>query len=502
MIFLESYLMAFLLVLCGMALFLFVSIPAAAPSPASAFDITEYHALQEPYRSYPCLPRRIHTSQNNDVNESNRISMVVSFMLDYKHCKHVTPTVHYSRDGGTKKKTATASPLHFNYTSSITGEYFESDWLYHVILPNLKADSRYTYSISVDKASFDDSMTTALLAQRRLSQQVAETPTLSFQTPPLRGSPTTIALLGDLGQTIESTMTMTLIYRATLGLLNKHPVSLVMIVGDMSYADSDPHRWTRWFDLMEPLFQRLPLHVAAGNHEIECDETTHLPFTPYEYYFSNPNRIQPADIQPVPSLSMDLLQGEVLHYNYGNSFYAYNHGLMKMVVLNSYTHSQAGSVQYKWLERELKKTNRSHTPWLVVSFHSPIYNTFSDHVDETQAVEMKEAMEDLFVQYKVNLIISGHCHAYMRTRGVAFDKVDDKKGPVYIIVGAGGNREGHASGYQHEKPEKWIAKRDDKEFGYGRLHFRNATHAKWSWVRDGTVPDGIRDNVWIVNPHV
>ena len=387
-----------------------------------------------------------------------------------------------------------------------------------MILPNLKADSRYQYHISVDKASFDESSitttTTTLLArrQRRLSQQVADTPILSFQTPPVPGSPTTIALLGDLGQTIESTMTMTHIYRATLALLNKHPVSLVMIAGDMSYADSDPHRWTRWFDLMEPLFQQVPLHVGAGNHEIECDETTRLPFVPYEHYFSNPNRIKPADIQPIPPLSMESLQGKSScstpsvfqgHYDYGNSFYAYKHGLMKMIVLNSYTHSQVGSAQYKWLEHELKQTvNRSTTtPWLVVSFHSPIYNTFNDHVNEAQALEMKKAMEELFVQYKVNLVISGHCHAYMRTRGVAFDQVD-KEAPVYIIVGAGGNREGHASGYQHDEPEEWIAKRDDKEFGYGRLHFRNATHAQWSWVRDGTVPDGIRDNVWIVNPHV
>ena len=106
--------------LCGLTLLLFVSIPAAAPS-TSAFDITEYHALQEPYSSYPCLPRRIHMSQHNDVNESNKVSMVVSFMLDFKHCTHVTPTVHYSRDGGTKMKKATASPLHFNFTSSDNG---------------------------------------------------------------------------------------------------------------------------------------------------------------------------------------------------------------------------------------------------------------------------------------------------------------------------------------------------------------------------------------------
>jgi hypothetical protein len=169
-----------------------------------------------------------------------------------------------------------------------------------------------------------------------------------------------------------------------------------------------------------------------------------------------------------------------------------------MVVLNSYTRSHVDSVQYKWLEQEFQKVNRSVTPWLVVSFHSPIYNTFKDHVNESEALEMQQAMEPLFVHHNVNLVVSGHCHAYMRTKPLAFNHVNES-GPVYVIVGAGGNREGHAKGYQHDTPEEWIVKRDDVEFGYGRMHFANATHVQWSWVRDGTTPEGVRDDVWIVN---
>jgi len=276
----------------------------------------------------------------------------------------------------------------------------------------------------------------------------------------------------------------------------------------MSYADSDPHRWTRWFDLMEPLFQQLPLHVAAGNHEIECDNITQVPFVQYEHYFRNPNRIEPAVMTPIPKAYIDTLEGHSCstpsvfqgNYDYGNSFYSFQHGLFTMIVLNSYTRSHVGSIQYKWLELELKKVNRSVTPWLVVSFHSPIYNTFGDHVNETQAIEMQQAMEPLFIQYNVNLIISGHCHAYMRTHALAYNQVD-QNGPIYIIVGAGGNREGHTSGYQHDTPEEWVVKRDHEEFGYGRLHFRNSTYAHWSWVRDGTTPNAVRDDAWIVNRH-
>jgi hypothetical protein len=474
----------------------------------SAFPMNRYLLLQEPYRSYPCLPRRIHLSQASDVDDNDKVSMTVSFSLDYHQCQHVTPYVHYTAyhsDGeSSEKRQATAFPLQFNYTSEKDGEYFVSDWLYHVVLTDLLAETLYEYYIEVEK---DGTNTTSTLSRRRrLLQVVAHTPTLSFRTPPLRSSPTTIAVVGDVGQTINSTLTMANIYSATFPIVNEQPISLLMIVGDMSYADSDPNLWTSWFDLMEPLLTQTPLHVAVGNHEIECDKVTHMPFVQYEHYFRNPNRMEPVDIQPLTPAYIDTLESQscsapsVFHgdYSYGNSFYAFQHGLVMMVVLNSYTRSHADSVQYKWLEQEFQKVNRSITPWLVVSFHSPIYNTFKDHVNESEAIEMQLAMEPLFVQHNVNLVVSGHCHAYMRTKPLAFNHVNES-GPVYVIVGAGGNREGHASGYQHDTPEEWIAKRDDVEFGYGRLHFANATHVQWSWVRDGTTTEGVRDDVWIVN---
>jgi hypothetical protein len=466
----------------------------------SAFGREEYHGLRKPYLSYPCLPRRIHLSQATDVvrqeNEHYEVSMTVSFSLDRLQCDHATPFVHYGHDMFEEKR-ATGERQHFNFTSSVTGEHFESDWLYHVTLPSLRANTRYWYHIQVMEQS------SAEIGRRLMT---ADTPYLSLRTPPLPGSPTTIALVGDLGQTENSTRTMAHILRATSP---PNPVSLVMIVGDMSYADSDPHRWTRWLDLMEPLFRSTPLHVAAGNHEIECDNVTHQAFIQYEHYFQNPNRIGAPEMEPISDDYRNKLwnhscstPSEFLgHYNYGNSFYAFRHGLVHMIVLNSYTDSTAGSAQYEWLLTELLRVDRTVTPWLIVSFHAPMYNTFRSHVNETEATLMQQAMEPLFVESNVNLVLSGHVHAYMRTHPLRFGKVTAKS-PIYVIVGAGGNREGHADGYQHDEPEAWVAKRDDDEYGYGHLHLQNASHTHWSWVRDGTTTEGIRDHVWITNPHV
>ena len=113
---------------------------------------------------------------------------------------------------------------------------------------------------------------------------------------------------------------------------------------------------------------------------------------------------------------------------------------------------------------------------------------------------MLENMEPLFVTYHVNLIISGHDHAYMRTYPMIGQKLDlTNNGPYYITIGAGGNREHHTRGYIHDQPEVWVVKRDNEEYGYGHLFAANATHARFNWVRDGTTTEGIQDSVWLTN---
>lgn len=142
-----------------------------------------------------------------------------------------------------------------------------------------------------------------------------------------------------------------------------------------------------FFHSQEPLFRSISMQVAAGNHEIECDNVTNNIFVPYESYFRNPNRIGPPEMLPVdenvrrhlPNETCIHPSGVSFHYDYGNSFYAYIHGLAHVVVLNSYTDTTTDSVQYKWLEKQLSEVDRMTTPWLLVSFHTPFHTTFIGH---------------------------------------------------------------------------------------------------------------------------
>ena len=369
---------------------------------------------------------------------------------------------------------AESEVVQFNYVSTPNNrEHYSSDYIHHMVLPNLEAGKiQYWYRLvmiqppssvaspssesNTKHETFTSTGTTKIVDQTVLEDYilstlflttnkngtssstlrgttrngkgsttamdvVGETPSYSFITTPHAGQPTSLALVGDLGQTENSTRTMHHIYEATTTLSSNStdigpPISALLIAGDMSYADGDPHRWESWFELMEPLLRQTPIQVAAGNHEIECDNSTSEIFVPYESYFRNPNRIKAPDMWPVSDDYRKTLWNQqcttssvfVGHYNYGNSFYSFKHGLAHIIVLNSYTDVLPGSVQYEWLDKELRhNVNRHLTPWLLVMFHCPLHTTFIGHNGELNPFLMLQSMEPLFVQYNINFIVSG-----------------------------------------------------------------------------------------------
>lgn len=489
------------------------------------------HLYRSNPHQYACQPERLHLAQSTNVDAaSGLINMTISFSIGYNTdsaCRRAVPVVTYGRgffpEGSVE---ATHPPLQFNYTSQKSNGIFHSDYIYHMELPDLQAglqDYWYRIVLRLDHAPSSSVPSRAFLLTSRSLQViggrpvhslVGETNVYRFLTPPLPNEPTHIALLGDLGQTVNSSKTLAHIWQETEKQSGSStpPVSHLLIAGDMSYADSDPLRWNSWFDMMEPLFRSTPVHVAAGNHEIECDIETNAIFVPYETYFRNPNRIKPAHMRPISDAYRDTLWNKdcsapsvfVGHYTYGNAFYSYTHGPVHIIVLNSYTYTIKGSKQYQWLVEELEsRVDRNSTPWLMVSFHAPLYTTFVGHAEELEEVNMKKAMEPLFSEHHVNFVVSGHDHAYMRTHPLLSGKVvNASDGPVYLTLGAGGNREGHSAGFINEEPEEFVAFRTLHDFGFGSLTVYNATHAFFKWISDGLSKEGVDDQVWFVNPFV
>lgn len=356
---------------------------------------------------------------------------------------------------------------------------------------------------------------------------LGQTPTFTFKTPPstnlsslasssLAGGaktasrpPTKFAIVGDLGQTYNSSITMSNILAETKPKSNTTtPASIVIIAGDMSYANTIDPQWDTWFDLIEPLISQTPLIVAPGNHEIECDLLTKKPFLPYENRFRMPNRLGAADVGLVEEKYFHMQWGCAassqfrIKYDYGNAYYSFIYGQIKTIVLSSYSETSAESVQYKWLEDELKNNiDRSITPWVIVVMHTQFYTTFKGHDNEFQTIDMRRTMEPLFYKYGVNVVFSGHDHAYMRSKPMYNWTVDDE-GPVYLIVGEGGNREHHVKEYLHDVPEEWVAVRDKTVYGFGTFEVLNETSANWKWIMDANDDNlTFTDDVWFTNQY-
>jgi acid phosphatase type 7 len=530
----KSYTLRLLMVVVFGVWTLFCSRPVyKKQSSMSAFSPHMYrHGPSE----LDCNPQRIHLAPRSNmystVSGDSLVNMTMSFSLDYEKCRDVQPVVFYGQGSHAHKIIVQDAPLQFNYTSEVSNGEYHSDWIYHIEIPHVKAGlEEYWYKIQVHGKGAVQSQLDPLeivshdannYASRGLHYKQDWQPgslvgtmdlefDFTFRTPPLPGTPTTLALIGDLGQTYNSTMTMLHIYKNAIDIpVENNPVSNLLIVGDLSYADTDPDRWTSWFALMSPLLQRLPMAVVAGNHEIECDAINRIIFQAFENWFYNPNRIGPAEIEPISEEYKETLWHHSCatpsefggHYNYGNAFYSYQHGLATIIVLSSYSDATVGSVQYKWFEETLQAYDRKTTPWLIVAFHSPIYTTFIGHYKEAEEERMRIAMEPLFIQYGANIVISGHDHAYMRTVPMANNHIDPTgKAPIYLILGTGGNRE-HHSKYRNLAPEEWVAMRTHTDYGYGKLFMANASHARFHWIRDNLEDYGIHDDVWFVNPHI
>ena len=76
-------------------------------------------------------------------------------------------------------------------------------------------------------------------------------------------------------------------------------------------------------------------------------------------------------------------------YNYGNSFYSFEAGLVHFIFLNPYSPSHGNSKQYLFLINDFAKIDRHQTPWVIVVQHCPMYNSNRAHKNETQTLIMK-----------------------------------------------------------------------------------------------------------------
>jgi acid phosphatase type 7 len=274
--------------------------------------------------------------------------------------------------------------------------------------------------------------------------------------------PMTVGIVMDLGQTVVSNASMA-------ALLALDP-SVVLLAGDLSYADGWYPRWDSFGNLVERLASRVPILTTGGNHEFASSESWMSYNARYPTPFEGADSTHPC-------------------------YYGKEIGVMHLLALCSYAGFSNTSLQYAWLTEYLSTSiNRTKTPWLVAMMHVPWYSSNSGHWMEGEL--MRRSMESILYSYGVDLVLTGHVHVYERTLPV-YNNALDECGPVHMTIGDGGNYEGTYVPWLVPQPS-WSAFRESS-FGVAGLEFLNDTTASYSWHRHACQSNGGTGDYYHVN---
>ena len=255
---------------------------------------------------------------------------------------------------------------------------------------------------------------------------------------------------------------------------------MVTISGDIAYADGEQSAWDFWFNFQQESMTSIPWVTAVGNHENEPG----YEFAPYEHRFDSDGQIESETF-----------------------WYSRNVPGVHMVFMSTEHDYAPGSTQYSWLEQDLSSVDRDVTPFVIVYGHKPMYSSNSYHGSE---VELRDALEEMYVAQGVDLVIAGHDHFYERTwpvsAGTIMDTGNDERfsrgeGPIHLVIGIAGR-----SAYEEldEPQPEWSAYRENNSYGWTRLVYDGdvreltLTHHRI----DGTIGDQftIQESAIIVEP--
>lgn len=197
----------------------------------------------------------------------------------------------------------------------------------------------------------------------------------------------------------------------------KGNLSFVLSVGDtMAYGT---HRGY-WDDLCNSSIIRDQMFAATpGNHDYYNGSATFLDDSYFNAYTKNPDN-GPEGMK-------------------NTTYYFYYNNIM-FISLNSEdacTNDTKKQLQREWLNEVLEKNTAN---FIVVYFHRSMYPGSGGNTGH--AKKMKEAYQDLFDKYGVDLVFGGHDHVYVRTAKILNGTTSDSGlfGTTYVSLPQIGDR--------------------------------------------------------------
>ncbi|EAS07359.2 ser/thr phosphatase family protein (macronuclear) [Tetrahymena thermophila SB210] len=260
--------------------------------------------------------------------------------------------------------------------------------------------------------------------------------------------------------------------------INSGRDKFVSIIGGGDYAydmnDDSGQRGANFLKETEFLFSSIPFTSVAGNHELWYNMSY------YKSLFRNPG------------------------YQYTQSdYYSLSFGNLIMIGLNTNRFAVDQKKNFigleqpyfnqmlEWLNNTLSWANQNYR-WIVVYSHQNIH-CFEDLPKSScyGRQDIVAPLEKLLVQYKVDIYLCGHIHAYERVHPLyqgkkQFEENDQCKGkncqlynspkaPVYVIDGTSGTNHQFPQDSGYKGSEEFTVT-SDASLGFSTITVKNNTH--------------------------
>lgn len=216
-------------------------------------------------------------------------------------------------------------------------------------------------------------------------------------------------------------------------------VDLILHTGDMVQYGGDEELWQKMLGNVSDYVTTVPVMLTSGNHSYWSDYTNGYDSIEYNHTTIN-----------IPQQNSN-----------NGIYYSFDVGNVHFTVLSSGDSESkgVGSKQRKWLESDLKSTDKK---WKIVAIHNPLYSPgkYGSSKDRNKiARSMQKTLGKIFNDYSVDLVLEGHDHAFALTKPMSYDSnpvsynimkntvdgiqceyIVKPEAPVYLMSSTGGNQ--------------------------------------------------------------
>ena len=216
----------------------------------------------------------------------------------------------------------------------------------------------------------------------------------TFSTPPLAGAPFRFVIYGD-------TRSGDVAHAAIVGALRNEGAEFLLHTGDLLADGRQENQWQGFFDIERELLRNAPLVPVIGNHEISTPGSNGVE------HFRNYMHCDPSSVRP----ELD---------------YSFAYGSVRLVVANAFDNWQLPE-RRAWLDAQLARARREVPDgFVIVAMHWGLCSC-GPHGENRSMRAV--GLDDVMRRHHVDLVVSGHDHAYER---------GDDHGLRYLVSGGGG----------------------------------------------------------------